>query len=79
LKFAEKWGNWVRFAKSSRLPATSRQQNWVRFVFLGSFIPLFLHLSGLNANPAHAKRHGQGTHFFLLVKGEVAGRLGRDL
>jgi len=44
-------------------------------VFLFSFMSAIL----LLANPAHAKRHGQGTHFFVPVKGEVAGRLGRDL
>jgi len=33
----------------------------------------------LLSNPAHAKRHGQGTHFFVFVKGEVVGRLAWDL
>jgi hypothetical protein len=44
-------------------------------VFLFSFMRTIL----LLANPAHAKRHGQGTHFFILVKGEVVGRLAWDL
>jgi hypothetical protein len=47
---------------------------WVRFVFLYSFIPVFL----LWADPAHAKRHGQGTHSFFLLKAILRVAFGRD-
>jgi hypothetical protein len=59
------------------------------FVFLHSCIPsvfspvsptAWLHqtVPHFTANPAHAKRHGQGTHLFLLIKGDFVGRLEWD-
>jgi hypothetical protein len=62
---------WVRFAKKTRDQRGESRVKWVRFVILYSFIPVFLFL----ADPAHAKRHGQGAHLFLLAKGEVVSRL----
>jgi hypothetical protein len=46
-KFAKKWGKWVRFEKKTRDQRGESRVKWVRFVFLYSFIPVFLLFSVL--------------------------------